>query len=73
MSEAKYWEEYDEAKKAQDIETYGLLDYSFFEEYMTYEEYCMYPAQYIAVSLGKGLMTMEWLEYLIGRYVADKR
>jgi hypothetical protein len=64
---------YDEAKKAQDIETYGLLDYSFFADYMTYEEYCMYPAQYIAVSLGKGLMTMEWMQYLIERYVADKR
>ena len=64
---------YDEVKKAQDIETYGLLDYSFFQDYMTYEEYLCYPAQYIAVSLGKGLMTQEWLEYLIGRYVADKR
>ena len=64
---------YDEAKKAQDIETYGLLDYSFFEDWMTYEEYLCYPAQYIAVSLGKGLMTEEWLQYLIERYVADKR
>ena len=40
---------------------------------MTYEEYLCYPAQYIAVSLGKGLMTQEWLEYLISRYVVDKR
>ena len=64
---------YDEAKKAADIETYGLLDYSFFEDWMTYDEYLCYPAQYIAVSLGKGLMTEEWLQYLIERYVADKR
>ena len=64
---------YDEEKKANDIATYGLLDYSFFEEYMTYEEFSHYPAQYLSVSLGKGLMTKEWLEYLIDRYVLDKR
>ena len=64
---------YDEAKKAADIEIYGLLDYSFFADWMTYEEYLQYPAQYIAVSLGKGLMTQEYLEYLIERYVIDKR
>ena len=44
-----------------------------FAEYLTEEEYAMYPAQYLRVSLGKGLMTPEWLEYLIGRYVVDKR
>ena len=64
---------YDEDAKAADIAEYGLLDYSFFEDYMTYEEYSQYPAQYLSVSLGKGLMTPEWLEYLIDRYVADKR
>ena len=64
---------YDEEKKANDIAAFGLLDYSFFEEYMTYEEFSQYPAQYLSVSLGKGLMTEEWLEYLIGRYVLDKR
>ena len=64
---------YDEAAKAADIETYGLLSYEDFAEYMTEEEYAMYPAPYLAVSLGKGLMTPEYLQYLIGRYVTDKR
>lgn len=64
---------YDEEAIVRDIETYGLLTYDFFEEYMTYEEYSKYPARYIGVSLGKGLMTQEWLEYLIDRYVLSKR
>ena len=64
---------YDEEAMAADIETYGLLDYSFFADWMTYEEYSMYPAPYLGVALGKGVMTPEQLEYLIGRYVIDKR
>ena len=64
---------YDEDAKAADIALYGLLSYEDFADFMTYEEYSMYPAPYLSVSLGKGLMTPEWLEYLIDRYVADKR
>ena len=64
---------YDEAAMAADIETYGLLDYSYFEEYLTYEEFSAYPAQYLSVALGKGLMTQEQLAYLINRYVVEKR
>ena len=64
---------YDEAAMAADIATYGLMTYEDFADYMSYEEFSMYPAQYLSVALGKGLMTQEWLEYLIGRYVADKR
>ena len=64
---------YDGAAKAADIETYGLMSCEDFAGCLTEEEFAMYPAQYLRVSLGKGLMTPEWLEYLIGRYVADKR
>ena len=64
---------YNEAEIAEDIETYGLMSYEDFADIMSYEEYSVFPAQYIAISLGKGLMTQEWLEYLIAHYVVAKR
>ncbi len=60
---------YDKQAMEEDIATYGLMTYDDFKDYMSYEVYCLFPAQYISVSLGKGLMTMEDLEYLIERYV----
>ena len=60
---------YDQQAMMADIEAYGLMTYEDFAEYMSYEVYCCFPAQYISVSLGKGLMTEQDLEYLIERYV----
>ena len=60
---------YDRQAMENDIEAYGLLSYDFFAEYMSYEVYCLFPARYIGISLGKGLMTVEDLEYLIERYI----
>lgn len=60
---------YDKQAMEEDIATYGLMTYDDFKDYMSYEVYCLFPAQYISVSLGKGLMTMEDLEYLIERYI----
>ena len=60
---------YDKQAMEEDIATYGLMTYDDFKDYMSYEVYCLFPAQYISVSLGKGLMTMEDLEYLIQRYI----
>lgn len=59
---------YDEERMAADIAAYGLFDYENVSEYMTYDTFCTYPAQYLNVSMGKGLMTEEDLEYLIARY-----
>lgn len=59
---------YNEEAKARDIELYGLATYEDFAEYISYETYCKYPAEYINVSLGKGLMTEDELQYLIERY-----
>ena len=64
---------YDEVSMAADIETYGLLDYEFYADFMTYEEYASYPAPYLSVAFGKGMMTEEWLEYLVARYVTSNR
>ena len=60
---------YDQQAMQQDIATYGLMTYEDFAEYMSYEVYCCFPAQYIGISLGKGLMTEEYLQYLIERYI----
>ena len=60
---------YDEQAMANDIATYGLMTYEDFADYMSYDVYCCFPAQYIGVSLGKGLMTEEYLQYLIERYI----
>lgn len=59
---------YDEEKMAQDIATYGLFGYENVADMISYETFCTYPAQYINVSIGKGLMTEADLHYLIERY-----
>ena len=64
---------YDGAAMAADIERYGLMSYEDFAAYMSREEYGAYPAPFLGVALGKGIMTRERLEYLIERYVAGKR
>ena len=60
---------YDQQAMQEDIETYGLMTYEDFADYMSYEVYCLFPAQYVGISLGKGLMTEEYLLYLIERYI----
>ena len=59
---------YDAKRMQADIKQYGLLTYKDFEPYMSYEAYCKYPAAYLNVSLGKGLMTEEELQDHIARY-----
>lgn len=59
---------YNEAQMKADIEKYGLCTYEDFAEYFSYETYLKYPAAYIKVALGKGLMTEDDLLYLIERY-----
>ncbi len=59
---------YDAEKKQADIERYGLFDYQTVAAFIPYETFCQYPAQYLNVSLGKGLLTQTDLLYLIERY-----
>lgn len=49
---------YDAAKKAADIEKYGLWDYSE-AEYVTRETYDALNLQYLNIAVGKGLVTPE--------------
>ena len=61
---------YDKEKMEQDIALYGLFTYEDFKDYMSEELYnSIFPIKYLKVSIGKGLVTMEELTYIIDRYV----
>lgn len=61
---------YDEEKMEQDIALYGLFTYEEFKDYMSEELYnSIFPIKYLKISIGKGLVTMEGIEYIIERYI----
>ncbi len=60
---------YDEEKKRADIEKYGLFTYEDLKDYVSEEEFNNYPAAYLKVSIGKGLLTFNKLQYYIDRYI----
>ncbi len=50
---------YNEVFMKKDIQKYGLLSYKDFEDFMPKEIYELLPCQYLAVSIGKGLITFD--------------
>jgi len=50
---------YDAEKMQADIDEYGLYTYEDFEEYLPYELYAAFPAPYLKVAVGKGMITFE--------------
>ena len=60
--------QYDPENKASLIAEFGLFEYEDFKDFVTYEEFCLYPAPYLKVSLGRGLITWKGIVYLIERY-----
>jgi len=61
--------QYNQEKYQNDIDTYGLMTLEELIPYGVNEEmYNAYPAKYLKVALGKGIMTEEQLKYLIDRY-----
>ena len=50
---------FDPIKKQADIDKYGLLDYSYFEDLIPYEVYEVLPCKYLGVAIGKGLITWD--------------
>ena len=61
---------YDKEKMAEDIATYGLFTYEDFKDYIPEELFnTIFPVKYLKVSIGKGLVTMEEIAYIIERYV----
>ena len=60
---------YDEEAYQRDIETYGLFEYEDLAPYgVTQEMFDAYAGKYLKVALGKGVLTEEYLAYLIERY-----
>ena len=60
---------YDLKQMQQDIATYGLYTYEDFEKYVTEEQFELYNARYFKVAVGKGLITFDYILYLIEHYV----
>lgn len=60
---------YNAEKKQQDIEKYGLFDYSHFEDRIPYEFYEAFNGQYLKVAIGKGMLTEEMIDHYIDIYL----
>lgn len=61
---------FDEELMKIDINTYGLFTYEDFENKISYDIYEAFNAKYLKVSIGKGLLTDDLLNYYIKRYAA---
>lgn len=60
---------YDAEQMQKDIETYGLYTYDDFKEYVPYEVYQMFLAQYFKVAVGKGMLTFDDIVDMIYYYL----
>ena len=60
---------YNEAEIQLEIAKYGLTTYDDFKDYVSYEVYCMFPAQYMNIAIGKGLITKGEIIELINEYL----
>ena len=64
--------QYDEEQKEEDILTYGLYTYEEFNAIIPLPEYVFdaFNGQYLKVSIGKGLITLDEIAALLERYAA---
>lgn len=53
---------FDKVKMKEDIDKYGLLGYEHFKQYFPKKVYDLLPLKYMAISMGKGLITWEMFE-----------
>ena len=60
---------YDQESMLADIQTYGLYSYEDFAPYLPYEVYAAFPADYLKVSVGKGMITFEEILGYIEKYL----
>ena len=60
---------YDEEKMQADIEKYGLYTYEDFAEYCTYEQFIALGLANFKVSVAKGYITWEEIEYLLDIHI----
>ena len=59
---------YDQDKMNSDIETYGLFSYEDFEDLITEEMFDALNIKYLKISIGKGLINLDYIYYLANRY-----
>ena len=59
---------YDIKLMNQDIGVYGLLPYSSVADFMSYDIYEWFNVQYLSVSIGKGMITMDMMREYIRKY-----
>ena len=60
---------YDAEQMQADIEEYGLFTYEDFEDFLPYEFSLAFPASYLKVSIGKGLMTFDDIYLYIDQFL----
>ena len=60
---------YDEYLMQKDLETYGVLPYEVFADYVTEEQYDLFNGKYLAVPIGKGYFTFEELIRIIEQFL----
>lgn len=53
----------------EDIQKYGLYEYSEWCEYLTYEQFIAFNVKYLKVSVGKGLVTIDDILRYIDEYL----
>ena len=54
--------------KQNDIDTYGLLDYEYFEDMIPYDIYVVFNGKYLNIAMQKGILTEQKLSQYIERY-----
>lgn len=59
---------YDEAAKLEYISQYGLYTYDDFKDYVPFEFYNAFPAQYLKIQVEKGIISFDDILRLIDRY-----
>ena len=59
---------YDEEKKQQDIEKYGLYTYEEFSDYVTYEQFIAFNGPYLKILVEKEIITVEQIFAVINMY-----
>ena len=60
---------FDEEKMQADIEKYGLYTYEDFKAYIPEEIYYAFPAPYLKVAVGKGLLTFDTILQYIEQFI----
>ncbi|MBR1581696.1 MAG: Ig-like domain-containing protein [Bacilli bacterium] len=62
---------YDPIKMEQDLEKYGPLDYNLVKDLVTYDQYLWWGGEYLAVPIGKGYFTLDYLIEVIKQFIND--